>query len=185
MTGVSTVHSLSDTRPAANDSGFISSLEAGYPFPFPWLGPTFVLEPQGQIIWQEVSFRGANDGPGPVGLGTTSGATGRLGLRGKWTFVSASSVVWRSYVQANLWRDWGAEATTMFGTDPVPLSEQATQLEFAGGITAKFGPASASSSRRLSVRDRRERPQPAPTRPRHGRHRRAVRMVREAGAGEG
>jgi hypothetical protein len=31
-------------------SGFISSLEAGYPFP--WLGPTFVLEPEGQIIWQ-------------------------------------------------------------------------------------------------------------------------------------
>jgi outer membrane autotransporter protein len=140
MTGVSTVHSLSDTPPAANDSGFISSLEAGYPFPFPWLGPAFVLEPQGQIIWQEVSFGGANDGLGPVGLGTTSGAAGRLGLRGKWTFVSASGVVWRPYVQANLWRDWGAEATTMFGTDPVPLSEQATRLEFAGGITAKLGP---------------------------------------------
>jgi hypothetical protein len=30
-------------------------------FPFAWLGPTFVLEPQGQIIWQEVSFQGTND----------------------------------------------------------------------------------------------------------------------------
>jgi hypothetical protein len=32
------------------------------------------------------------------------------------------------------------ETTTMFGTDPVPLSEQATRLEFAGGVTAKLGP---------------------------------------------
>jgi hypothetical protein len=47
--------------------------------------------------------------------------------------------VWQPYVQANVWRDWGAEATTMFGTDPVPLSEQATRLEFAGGVTAKLG----------------------------------------------
>ena len=68
-----------------NRSGFVSSLEAGCPLPFPWFGPRFVLEPQGQIIWQEVSFSEANDGLGPVGLGSTSGATGRLGLRGKWT----------------------------------------------------------------------------------------------------
>jgi outer membrane autotransporter protein len=64
-----------------NGSGFISSLEAGYPIPLP-LGPLFVLEPEAQIIWQQVSFNQANDGLGPVALGTTSGATGRLGLRG-------------------------------------------------------------------------------------------------------
>jgi outer membrane autotransporter protein len=79
-----------------NGSSFVSSLEAGYPFPFPWLGPTFVLEPQAQIIWQEVFFQGANDGMGPVGLGATSGATGRLGLRGKWTFTSANGTVWQA-----------------------------------------------------------------------------------------
>jgi hypothetical protein len=42
-----------------------------------------VREPKGQIIWQLVSFEDANDGLGPVALGTTSGAGGRLGLRGK------------------------------------------------------------------------------------------------------
>ena len=61
-----------------NGSGFISSLEGGYPIPLP-LGPRFVLEPQAQIIWQQVSFNQANDGLGPVGLGTTSGPTGRVG----------------------------------------------------------------------------------------------------------
>jgi outer membrane autotransporter protein len=121
-------------------SGIVTSLEAGYPIPLSWFGPRFALEPQGQIIWQQVSFKEGNDGLGPVGLGTTSGATGRLGLRGKWTITAANGIVWQPYVQANVWRDWDAEATTTFGSDLVPLIEQATRLEFAGGVTAKFGP---------------------------------------------
>jgi len=120
--------------------GIISSLEAGYPIPLPWFGPRFVLEPQGQIIWQQVSFKDANDSLGPVGLGTTSGATGRLGLRGRWTIVGPNGQVWLPYVRANVWRDWDATATTMFGIDPVPLIDQATRLEFAGGVTAKLSP---------------------------------------------
>jgi outer membrane autotransporter protein len=28
----------------------------------------------------------------------------------------------------------------MFGIDPVPLIEEATRLEFAGGVSAKIGP---------------------------------------------
>jgi hypothetical protein len=34
----------------------------------------------------------------------------------------------------------GADATTMFGPDPIPLSEQATRLEFAAGLSAKILP---------------------------------------------
>ncbi|WP_245329288.1 hypothetical protein [Bradyrhizobium centrolobii] len=41
---------------------------------------------------------------------------------------------------ANVWRDWGAKAKTMFGIDSVPLIEQATRLEFAGGLSAKILP---------------------------------------------
>jgi outer membrane autotransporter protein len=121
-----------------NGSGFIASLEGGYPIPLP-LGPRFVLEPQAQIIWQQVAFNQANDGLGPVGLGTTSGPTGRVGLRGMWTIDGYNGQVWQPYVRANLWRDWGAEATTLFGIDPVPLIEEATRLEFAGGVTALLG----------------------------------------------
>lgn len=121
-------------------TGFTSSLEAGYPISLPWFGPGFVLEPEGQIIWQRVSFRDDNDGLGPVGLGTTSGATGRLGMRGKWTITDPSARVWQPYVLVNVWRDWGASATTTFGADPVPLFAQATRLEFAGGLSAKLLP---------------------------------------------
>ncbi|UPJ53911.1 autotransporter outer membrane beta-barrel domain-containing protein [Bradyrhizobium sp. 200] len=123
-----------------NGTGFTSSLEAGYPIPLPWFGPRFVLEPEGQIIWQRVSFDDANDGLGPVGLGTTSGASGRLGLRGKWTINDPAGPVWQPYVLANVWRDWGANARTMFGPDSVLLAEQATRLEFAGGLSAKLLP---------------------------------------------
>jgi outer membrane autotransporter protein len=120
-------------------AGFVSSLEGGYPIPLP-LGPRFVLEPQAQIIWQQVSFRDGNDGLGPVGLGSTEGSTGRLGVRGRWTVVGDNGQVWQPYASANLWRDWGAEATTTFGIDQVPLIEQATRLELASGVTAKLSP---------------------------------------------
>ena len=66
-------------------TGFIASLEGGYPFAWPQLGPGFVIEPQGQILWQKVSFRHDYDGLGDVALGDTTGPSGRIGLRTKWT----------------------------------------------------------------------------------------------------
>ena len=122
---------------ATDGSGIITSLEAGYPIPLP-LGPHFILEPQGQILWQHTSFSQANDGLGPVALGTTSGTTGRLGVRSQWTLVTASGQVWQPYASANLWQNWGGEATTTFGVDQVPLSQESTQLDFAAGVTAKL-----------------------------------------------
>ena len=120
---------------ATTGFGFVSSLEAGYPVPLPLFGPGFVLEPQAQIVWQHVSFDDANDDQGEVSLGTTSGATGRIGLRGRWTIAGDSGQVWQPYVRANLWRDWGAQATTTFsGADLVPLLEQATRLQLGGGL---------------------------------------------------
>jgi outer membrane autotransporter protein len=78
---------------------------------------------------------------GAVGLGTTSGASGRLGLRGKWTINDPAGRVWQPYVLANVWRDWAGSATTSFGNDSgARLLEQATRLEFAGGHSAKILP---------------------------------------------
>jgi outer membrane autotransporter protein len=123
---------------ATTGFGFVSSLEAGYPIPLRLFGPGFVLEPQAQIVWQQVSFDDANDGLGEVALGTTSGASGRIGLRGRWTIVGDSGQVWQPYVRANLWQDWGAQATTTFsGADLVPLLEQATRLQLGGGVSVR------------------------------------------------
>jgi outer membrane autotransporter protein len=119
--------------------GFIGSLEGGAPFSWPQLGPGFVIEPQGQILWQKVSFGQRNDGLGEVALGDTTGPSGRIGLRTKWTIVTAGGQVWEPYLRGNLWRDWGAEANTVFsGTDGVPLANQATMLEVGGGLTGRI-----------------------------------------------
>ena len=124
---------------ATTGFGFLSSLETGYPIRLPVFGPGFVLEPQAQIVWQQVSFDDANDGLGEVALGTTSGASGRIGLRGRWTIVGDSGQVWQPYVRANLWQDWGAQATTTFsGADLVPLLEQATRLQLGGGVSVRM-----------------------------------------------
>lgn len=121
-------------------TGFIASLEAGYPVPLPLFGPGFVLEPQAQIVWQHVAFDQSNDGLGVVALGSTSGASGRIGLRGQWTIIDADKHIWQPYVRANLWQDWGADAATAFDGMPVQLSERATRLDLAGGLTARITP---------------------------------------------
>jgi outer membrane autotransporter protein len=42
-------------------------------------------------------------------------------------------------VRANLWRDWGAQATTTYaGTERVPLRQQFTRMDVAAGVTAKL-----------------------------------------------
>ena len=98
-----------------------------------------MIEPQGQILWQKVSFGQRNDGLGDVALGDTTGPSGRIGLRTKWTVATAGGQVWQPYLRANLWQDWGAQANTTFsGTDIVPLVSRATMLELGGGLTGKI-----------------------------------------------
>ncbi|MBV8794724.1 MAG: autotransporter outer membrane beta-barrel domain-containing protein, partial [Hyphomicrobiales bacterium] len=131
--------STQDARLNTDGTGFIASLEGGVPFALPQLGPGFVLEPQGQILWQKVSFRQDYDGLGNVALGDTTGPSGRMGLRGKWTIVTANDQVWQPYLRANLWRDWGADANTVYsGTNIVPLLSQITLLEVGGGVTGRI-----------------------------------------------
>ena len=72
-------------------------------------------------------------------LGTTSGASGRIGLRGRWTIVSDSGQVWQPYLRANLWRDGGAQATTTYsGVDLVRLAQQADRLQLGGGLSVRM-----------------------------------------------
>jgi outer membrane autotransporter protein len=117
--------------------GFIASLEGGYPIALPPLGPGFALEPEAQVLWQTVKFDQSNDAFGNVALNSTFGWTGRLGLRAKWDVVGSNGELWQPYLRANLWQNWGANASTSFGGFPVQLLEASRQLELGGGLTTK------------------------------------------------
>jgi outer membrane autotransporter protein len=129
------------TKLATGGSGFLASLEGGYPVPLQF-GTNFILEPQAQIVWQHVSFDPANDGIGTIALGSTSGTTERFGARAQWTILGGNGAVWQPYARANLWHGGGANAATSFAPSAiaVPLVEQATWLEFAGGVAYKLNP---------------------------------------------
>jgi outer membrane autotransporter protein len=119
-------------------SGFISSIEGGYPIALPALGFGFVLEPQSQVLWQYVSFDSGNDGLGPVALGTSSETTARLGLKGKWTITTDSGQVWQPYVRTNVWSDFGPTSTTLFGQDQVPLISRGQYMDVDAGFTTRI-----------------------------------------------
>ena len=69
----------------------------------------------------------------------TPGPPGRVGLRGKWTIVTADGQVWQPYIRGNLWQDWGPNATTTFGgTGIVPLVSRSSVLQFGGGLTGRI-----------------------------------------------
>jgi outer membrane autotransporter protein len=126
-------------------TGFIASLEFGYPIALPQLGASFVLEPQLQAIYQYVNVSPRNDGQGPVELGSTHGSTGRAGLRGKWQLTGHNGQLWTPYIGLDLLRDWGARATTQFGTSggdfsAMPMVPQATRASLTGGLTAQWSP---------------------------------------------
>jgi outer membrane autotransporter protein len=131
-------------RLSVGGTGLIASVEGGYPIPMSGFGPSFVLEPQAQLLWQHVAFHKTDDGEGPVDLGSTSGVSGRVGVRGQWTLQDGNGVLWQPYWRVNLWKDWGGRETTTYGGDHVPLQEAATRLELAVGVTAK-------ATRRLSL----------------------------------
>ena len=125
-------------RLKTSGTGFISSLEGGYPIALPRLGPGFVLEPQAQILWQWVNFDTGNDGLGPVALGTSSVATARVGLKGSWTITDGDGRVWQPYMRANFWSDLGGTATTLFDQDAVPVNLRTQYMDVAAGFTSRI-----------------------------------------------
>ncbi|GAC1550406.1 MAG: autotransporter-associated beta strand repeat-containing protein [Collimonas sp.] len=118
--------------------GLLGSLEAGYGFSLPQFGPGFNIEPQAQLVWQRVRFDTQNDGLGDVALGTTTGLSGRVGVRAKWKLESANGQVWEPSLVTNLWQDWGTRANTVYsGTATAPLLANGGRIAVGGGLATK------------------------------------------------
>ena len=94
-----------------NGTGFISSLKVATRSRC--LRAALVLEPPGEIYRHQVTFQTAMTALGPVGLGSTSGAIGRLGRTWLWTIVSDDDARHGSLMRVPiLWRNWDAGTTT-------------------------------------------------------------------------
>lgn len=110
------------------------SLEGGVPIA---ISQGWTLEPQAQLVWQDISFDDQDDTLSAVRFDTDDGLFGRIGARLQGTFQTASGE-FKPYLKANLWHSFDTEDTTWFDADPIDIESEGTMLELGGGIAHKF-----------------------------------------------
>ncbi|WP_288194459.1 autotransporter outer membrane beta-barrel domain-containing protein [uncultured Phyllobacterium sp.] len=115
-----------------NGSGITASLEGGYPIS---IAQDWVLEPQAQIIWQDLSIDNQNDGFSSVNFNTDNSWTGRVGMRLQGN-VETSAGLLQPYLKANLWHAFDGSDRVRFGSDIISTDFGGTSLELGGGIVA-------------------------------------------------
>ncbi|NKC05123.1 autotransporter outer membrane beta-barrel domain-containing protein [Ochrobactrum haematophilum] len=120
-------------------TGYTASLEAGYPIRFGeedrWL-----IEPQAQLIYQDVSVDGAHDQYSDVNWDTGKAWTGRLGARLQYTRRDERGTLWQPYARFNLWHSFSGNDTVSFGPSSPAIENRFgdTAFEIGGGITARL-----------------------------------------------
>ncbi|TIM97061.1 MAG: autotransporter outer membrane beta-barrel domain-containing protein, partial [Mesorhizobium sp.] len=114
-------------------TGVTASLEGGYPIA---LGQGWTLEPQAQLVWQQLSLDDASDRFASVSFDTDGNVTGRLGarLRGETTI---NGMALQPYLKANIWHDFGGTSHVNFDTTDISTEGRSTSFEFGGGVIAK------------------------------------------------
>ncbi|MGN8021673.1 autotransporter family protein [Phyllobacterium sp. 22229] len=115
-------------------SGITVSLEGGYPFA---LTDNWLLEPQAQLIWQRAWFDNQQDAFSGVAFDNNDAVTGRFGARLQGNYQTAHGL-FQPYLKANLWHNFKATDTVLFGNDPITTQAESTSLELGGGIVHNF-----------------------------------------------
>ncbi|MBN9137832.1 autotransporter outer membrane beta-barrel domain-containing protein [Phyllobacterium sp.] len=115
-------------------SGITVSLEGGYPFA---LTDNWLLEPQAQLIWQRTWLDNQQDAFSGVSFDSNDAVTGRIGARLQGNYQTARGL-FQPYLKANLWHNFKATDTVLFGTDPITTQAESTSLELGGGIVHNF-----------------------------------------------
>lgn len=114
--------------------GLTASLEGGYPLQ---LSHRWVLEPQAQVIWQDLSFDDAADLISTVGYEDSESTTVRVGARLYGEFEAGMTQL-MPYAKLNLWRTPAGDDQLVFaGGDLISTRQEATSLEFGAGLTAR------------------------------------------------
>jgi outer membrane autotransporter protein len=136
------IRGASTSLPAltTNGWGFASSLEAGYPI---HLGGGFLIEPQAQIVYQNVSFGDGNDTAATVQFRNIDSLAARIGARLARTWSLDDSAQPRSitaWIRPSLWNEFRGDPQTLFSsaTGPVPFQSDigGTWVEVNAGLDA-------------------------------------------------
>ncbi|WP_194790703.1 autotransporter outer membrane beta-barrel domain-containing protein [Pseudomonas sp. UFMG81] len=116
-----------------------ASLEGGYPFA---LSPHWFLEPQAQLIAQQVTLDSASDSVAQVNHDAQLELTGRIGLRLEGTFQASAGQTLHPYVEANLWHgDGGRDTLTFDGGDRIKTDYRFTALQVEAGLATRLSAA--------------------------------------------
>ncbi|WP_256701353.1 autotransporter outer membrane beta-barrel domain-containing protein [Caballeronia sordidicola] len=122
------------------------SLEAGLPIPIAY---GLEVEPQAQIIWQNLSINDLNDGVSTVSFKHGNTFLGRLGVRLQGTYTNAIAT-WQPYLRVSVLRNFGAGDDVSFaGTTTLPGSVGQTAGQVGAGLVTKVSK-SASAYATLS-----------------------------------
>ncbi|KQR74758.1 transporter [Burkholderia sp. Leaf177] len=131
-----TVDPLSSQGTGAGTHGtaVTGSVEGGFPIA---LGNALVVEPQAQIMWQNLSLNDFNDGVSSVSFNNGNTYIGRLGVRLQQTF-SGAGVKWQPYARVSVLRAFGeGDSTTFGGTTVIPGGIGQTSGQLNVGLVAQ------------------------------------------------
>jgi len=112
-------------------NGWTASLEAGYPLA---LSSRWTLEPQAQILWQQVKFDDRGDAFSTIDFAKGDVFTGRAGLRLQGEYGGV-----QPYLHASLWHGFSGDQATRFGTDAIRTDLGRTEAEVGAGLVVRVG----------------------------------------------
>jgi outer membrane autotransporter protein len=114
-------------------SALIGSVEGGLPIS---LDAGVTIEPQAQVIWQNLSFNDLNDGVSTVSFNNGNTFLARLGVRLQSRFETTAAI-WQPYLRLNLLRRSGSHDTTTFdGTTVISNGTHQTAGQLNAGLVA-------------------------------------------------
>jgi len=131
--------SLYETGISTDATAYTASLEAGYPIRF-GEGRAWLIEPQAQIVYQDVSVDRSQDRYSSVDWKAGTAWTGRLGARLQYTDRDGRGTLWQPYARVNLWHAFSGNDNALFGQSSSAIETRFgdTALEAGGGLTARL-----------------------------------------------
>lgn len=128
--------SLYGSEASTETSGYTASLETGYPIT---LRESWLVEPQAQIVYQNVRVDGTQDQYSSVDWDEGVAWTGRFGVRLQHTRRDARGILWQPYGRINLWHAFSGKDSVLLGQSGPAIESRFghTALEVGGGLTAR------------------------------------------------